>query len=304
VIVAGPLSRYLLAAGGRRGAISMTIDRDARNDRAADREGLELAAGWTPSSAALMRLRTTLAKAGVAISDLIVPPVCLSCQKRLGAHDSLCAACWRRVRFIRGPLCDRLGIPLPFDTGQLMVSGAALKDPPDWDRARAVAHFDQVVRDLIHRFKYGDRHDARRLFGRWLTVAGRELLADADVLIPVPLHPQRLLGRRFNQAAILAQEVARLSGVEVDALALRRVKPTPSQVELARAERRRNLAGAFQVSAGAAPRVEGRRVLVIDDVLTTGSTLAACSRVLKRAGATRVDCLALAMVTEESRVGV
>ena len=246
----------------------------------------------------------TLAAAARRLVDIVVPPVCLACQRPLGSIDALCAPCWRQVRFIRAPLCDRLGIPMPYDTGGPIISGAALADPPEWQRARAVAHFEHVVRDLVLKFKYADRHDPRRLFGRWLVGAGAELLRDAEVLVPVPLHRWRLLSRKFNQAALLAHEVARLSGVPCEPLVLRRRKATPSQVGLSAAERRRNLQGAFEVLKRDRARIDGRRVVLIDDVITTGSTLAACARVLKRAGAAHVDVLAVAMVTDESRIGM
>lgn len=264
-----------------------------------------------PAGRALTRslargLAEGLAAAARAAADTIVPPLCLNCRLPLGSHDALCAACWRQVRFIRAPLCDRLGTPLPFDGGTVgpIVSAAALANPPDWDRARAVAQFGPVVRELIHGFKYGDRHDARRLFGRWLAGAGTELLADADVLVPVPLHRWRLLGRKFNQAQLLAGEISRLSRIPVDPFILERVKSTPSQVGLSEAERRHNLSGAIRVSAKARARVEGAKLVLIDDVITTGSTAAACARVLRRAGAQRIDILALAIVTDDSRIGV
>lgn len=238
-----------------------------------------------------------------AAADTIVPPLCLNCRKPLGSHDAICAACWRQIRFIGQPLCDRLGIPLTFDTGATTVSAAALADPPEWDRARAAALFGPVVREMIHAFKYNDRHDARRLFGRWLTGAGRELLPDADVLVPVPLHRWRLIGRKFNQAQLLAGEISILTRLAVDPFVLERVKATPSQVGLSEAERRHNLSGAFRLRPGAKARIEGAKVVLIDDVITTGSTAAACARVLRRAGAARVDVLALAMVTDASRIG-
>ena len=118
-----------------------------------------------------------------------MPPLCLSCYEPLAAHDALCPLCWQRVAFIGPPLCDRLGQPMPYDTGGRMISGAAAARPPAWSRARAVAQYEGVMRRLIHDLKYRDRHDARRLFGRWLAEAGAELLADADVIVPVPLAP-------------------------------------------------------------------------------------------------------------------
>lgn len=236
------------------------------------------------------------------IADLVVPPVCLACRKPLAVHDALCAPCWRDVKFIRPPLCDRLGLPLPFDTGAPSVSARALADPPVYDRARAVAHFDGVVRDLIHRLKYGDRHDARRLFARWLCDAGKELLHDCELIVPVPLNRWRLLRRRFNQAALLATELENLTAIRCDPLALARPRRTPKQVGLTDVQRRRNMAGAFAVASGRAAAIEGRHVLLVDDVITTGATIAACARALKRAGATRVDALALALVTEDARI--
>ena len=254
--------------------------------------------------AAPSRLVSFLSAAARGLADTIVPPRCLNCRAPLGSHDALCARCWRQVRFIRAPLCDRLGIPLPFDTGGPIVSAAALANPPDWDRARAVAHFGPVTRELIHGFKYGDRHDARRLFGRWLASAGAELLADADCMVPVPLHRWRLVSRKFNQAQLLAAEVAQITRVPVDAFMIERVKATTPQVGLSEAERRQNLSGALRVAEKARGRIEGAKLVLVDDVITTGSTAAACARVLRRAGAARVDVLALALVTDESRVGV
>jgi ComF family protein len=235
-------------------------------------------------------------------ADLIMPPVCLYCRKPLAEHDCLCGTCWREVRFIRPPLCDRLGIPLPFDVGSPSISAAAAANPPDYDRARAVAHFDGVVRDLIHQLKYADSHIARRLFGRWLLEAGAELLADAELIVPVPLDRWRLIKRRFNQAAVLSRELNRLTGVAWDPLALMRTRRTVSQVGLTHDQRRRNVQGAFAVAAGRGSAIEGRSILLIDDVITTGATVGACARALRQAGAARVDVLALALVTADSMV--
>ena len=248
------------------------------------------------------RVRKFGATAWTRATDFLLPPVCLGCHKPLGGHDALCGKCWRSIEFIRAPLCDRLGIPLPFDSGGPVVSAAALADPPIYDRARAAAHFDGVVRDLVHKLKYADQHDGRRLLGRWLSTAGIDLLRDANLVVPVPLHRWRLLTRRFNQAAILTQEVARLHDLPWSTDALFRVKRTPQQVGLTRDRRQRNMASAFQVPAKALAQIEGKNVLLIDDVITTGATIDACARVLKGAGAARVDVLAVAIVTGD-RVG-
>jgi len=236
-----------------------------------------------------------LRSAVAAVVDLVVPPLCLACHRPLSSHDAMCSRCWSGIDFIRAPLCARLGIPLPFDVGGTMISAAAVADPPDYDRARAEARFDGVMRELV---KFRDRHDARRLFARWLTEAGAELLDGADVVIPVPLTRGRLAGRRFNQSAILAQEVARLSGVRYEPLVLQRTKRTQPQVGLSRQQRRDNVAGAFGVVDARKSALGGARVVFIDDVITTGATARACARTLKRAGVASVDVLALAMVTD------
>jgi ComF family protein len=240
-----------------------------------------------------------LRRATGAIADLVVPPLCLSCHALLTSHDALCPGCWGKIDFIRPPLCDRLGLPMPFDTGGTMISAAAAAEPPDYHHARAVARFDGVMRVLIHDLKFRDRHDARRLFGRWLVQAGAELLADADAIVPVPLTRGRLLGRRFNQSAILALEVSRLTGVKAEPRALLRTRRTQPQVGLTRRQRRQNVAGAFAVADDLRARIAGAKVVLIDDVITTGATAGACARTLQRAGAARVDVLALALVTDD-----
>lgn len=253
------------------------------------------AAGWR-------RLVVAAGSAAVWVGDLVVPPTCLGCRQLIRSKDALCPACWRQIRFITPPLCDRLGLPLTWGWGERVVSAGAVAQPPSYDRARAVAHFDGAVRDLVHAFKYGDRHDGRRLFGRWLQTAGAELIAEAELIVPVPLHRRRLFHRRYNQSGLLAQELSLLTGVPWRPDLLRRRKNTRQQVGLTEAERLVNIAGAFVVPARCRAQIAGRRVLLVDDVITTGATVNGCARVLRRAGAAWVDVLALAMVTEESRV--
>jgi ComF family protein len=233
-----------------------------------------------------------------AVLDALLPPLCLGCQVRIMDHDALCPGCWRQITFIRPPLCDRLGIPLTVDTGGVMISAAAVADPPDYDRARAVALFGGLMRPLVHGFKFHDSHNARRLFGRWMAVAGADLLADADVLVPVPLARWRLLSRRFNQAQILATETGRRVGKPVNAFALVRRRSTAHQVGLTRAQRLKNVAGVFRVPANELPNVSGKAIVLVDDVVTSGATASAAAAALKRAGARRVDVLALAIVSE------
>jgi len=260
-------------------------------------------AGTRVPDAGLAARAAGLLRQGLAtLADLVVPPLCLACHCPLAGHDALCPECWRGIDFIRPPLCDTLGIPLPFDTGGKMISAAAAGEPPAYDRARAVARFDGVMRDLVHGFKFHDRHDAHRLFCRWLISAGADLIESAEVAVPVPLARYRLLRRQFNQAAILAKGLAQVGGLAYAPLALVRAKPTVPQVGLSRLQRRDNVSGAFVVAAREGSAIAGRNVLLIDDVITTGATADACAKALKRAGAKSVDVLALALVTNGAGV--
>ena len=250
----------------------------------------------TTASRRLPRVADGLRSVGQMLGDILVPPLCLACRARIGDKDALCAGCWRQVSFITPPVCDRLGIPLPYATGAVTLSAAALADPPAYDRARAVAHFGDVVRQLVHGLKYGDRHDGVALFGRWLHGAAMPLLDGTNLIVPVPLNRWRLWHRRFNQSALLAQALGRHAQLPVDPLALSRVKATASQVGMTADQRKRNVQAAFRVPQRKTDRIAGRNILLVDDVITTGATVNACARALKRAGATRVDVVALALV--------
>jgi ComF family protein len=233
-----------------------------------------------------------------AALDLVFPPTCLACRKATAAHGALCPVCWGRINFIERPYCERLGTPFPYDLGiEGLHSPDAIANPPVYARARAVARFEEgPARILVHRLKYSDRMELARPLGLWMARAGREILAEADLLVPVPLHRRRLIWRRFNQANALAAVVARACGKEVDPFALIRVKPTAPQVGLTRAQRASNVQGAFSVPDEARLSVEGRAIVLVDDVMTTGATLNAAARALLRAGAKRVDVLVFARV--------
>lgn len=239
---------------------------------------------------AAARLRARLTR----LADFVLPPLCLVCRDAIDGHGGLCPSCWTGVDFIRAPLCDRLGLPLPYAVGETMVSAAALADPPDYARARAVAAYAGPVRVLVQNFKYRDQHEGLSLFGRWLAMAGRELLREADLMVPVPLYRARLWTRRCNQAMLLAERIGRYVDVAADPFLLQRQRRTPPQVGLSFDQRRRNVSGAFRIPAECRDRIKGRSVVLVDDVITTGATANACARALTRAGAARVDVLALA----------
>lgn len=194
---------------------------------------------------------------------------------------------------------------MPFGgTGETMVSAAAVASPPDYNRARAVAVFDAVIRELVHDLKYSDRHEARQLLGRWLVAVGSDLFPETDLIVPVPLTRWRLMRRQFNQSALLAQEVSAATEIPTHPLVLQKTRTTPPQVGLTREQRRLNVRGAFAVAASRRDQIVDRNVLLIDDVITTGATVSACARALRNAGAKRVDVLAVGLATETGSVTV
>jgi ComF family protein len=240
----------------------------------------------------------TLLRRGTAWAlDLLFPPLCVACRARVLEAHSLCAACWNAISFIEGAVCSGCGVPFDVDPGGETMCGACHAQARDFSHARALLRYDEASKPLILSFKYGDRLDQAPAFARWLERTGRPLLLAADLIVPVPLHRWRLWKRRYNQAAVLARHLARLSGRPCDPLALERKRPTPSQGEMKSAKaRRKNVLGAFAVPKAKLAEVKGRNILVVDDVFTTGATLNACARALKRAGAGRVDALTLARV--------
>lgn len=248
----------------------------------------------TPRVPALRRLTG----AGRLALDWLLPPLCLACRHPVGDHGALCPACWRGVAFISPPVCDRLGTPLPYDLGPGALSPAAIARPPAFDRARAAFRFDEIGRALIHGLKYGDRLELARPLAGWMARAGDDLLEGADALVPVPLHWTRLVGRRFNQAAELARHLSARTGIAHAPLALKRARRTVHQVGLSRAERLENVAGAFRVPEEAEATVRGRALILVDDVFTTGATIEAAARTLRRAGAARIDVLTAARVVD------
>ncbi len=229
--------------------------------------------------------------------DLILPPQCLSCRTPL-AVQGFCAPCWRELGFIEAPLCDWLGIPFDYDPGEGILSAAAIADPPSYSKARAVVRYDDRARKLVHWFKYKDGLEAAPILARLMKRSGRELIDQCDMIIPVPLYRSRLWVRRYNQAAALALVIAKDTGLEYEPQLLDRVRKTKTQVGLSAAQRRRNVSGAFAVNENCFERVSGKRVLLVDDVITTGATIEACSRAILSGGAENVDVLAFARVVD------
>ncbi|HEX2758978.1 MAG TPA: ComF family protein [Rhizomicrobium sp.] len=233
-----------------------------------------------------------------ALADLLFPPLCMSCRAPVG-EQGLCAPCWSGITFLDGPACACCGLPFPVALEGENFCAACLARKPAFDSARAVMVYDDKSRAAILALKHADRLELVPGFARWLGRGGT--LAGCDLIVPVPLHYLRLWQRRYNQSAELARKLANGRDIRVDAFALTRTRATPSQGAMASAKaRRRNVQRAFQVPDPA--RVQGRHVLLLDDVLTTGATAEACARALKRAGAASVHVLALARVVKASDV--
>lgn len=252
---------------------------------------------------ALKACRGAWSQAAKITLDIALPTLCVACREPVDG-DGVCAECWAKLSFIAPPFCPRLGIPFVYDPGPDMLSMEAISNPPAYARARAAVRYDDVARTLVHALKYQDRTDLAPAMGRWMARAGHELLDDADVLVPVPLHWRRAWGRRYNQSGALARVIQQLSGVKVAAEALRRIRPTQQQVGLSRPQRASNVQGAFKVANPEQSRIAGRRVVLIDDVLTSGATVDACARALLRAKAASVEVLVFARVVDSHRTPI
>jgi ComF family protein len=241
-------------------------------------------------------LPSVFERAGRLALDLLLPPHCLTCDQPVDAPGQFCPACFDKTRFITTPCCPRCGIPFEARrrTDCPTECPTCQADPPPWGEARAALRYDDQTKRIILPFKYGDRVEMARALAPMMVRAAGDLLRQADWLVPVPLHRRRMIARRYNQAALLAQAVSRLAAKPALLDALRRVKPTSPLAELSPARRAAEMADAIAVRAQRRVMLQDSRVLLIDDVLTSGATARACVHALRGAGVARVDVLAAA----------
>ncbi|MBN8530781.1 MAG: ComF family protein [Alphaproteobacteria bacterium] len=235
-----------------------------------------------------------------SLLDLLAPPSCLRCGELTGAEAALCPECWGNLRFISDPSCASCGLPFAYDLGPGTLCGACAAEPPSFSRAAAVCVYNEASRPLVTGLKFADRLHTAPALAKLMASRGGKVLEGADMLVPVPLHPRRLLRRRYNQAAELGRPLSRACGVQLETKLLLRARRTQSQTGLTRRQRRENVARAFQVSPACVAKLAGKCVILVDDVMTTGATLEACARTLLRAGAGEVRVLTFARTERAS----
>jgi ComF family protein len=246
-----------------------------------------------------MQFTSAVSRLFRSVLDFALPPRCGGCGAIVDEVDSFCSDCWRKLEFLGPGGCNRCGLPLK--ATDMETCAACLAKPPRLDRIRAAVAYGEISRSIAMRLKYGRKVALARTMSRYMQPLVGELSSEA-LFVPVPLHRSRLWRRGFNQSAIVAKELSRRTGVPVALDALRRTRPTPPLKGLNMRQRRRTVAGAFRAERVA--ELRGRIVVLIDDVLTTGSTANACARALKRAGASRVDLISWARVIRPSQIDV
>lgn len=244
-------------------------------------------------------MRTWAKNARRSVFGTVFPDVCLGCGTFVTKQGVVCSKCWADLRFIERPYCEINGTPFTVDFGPGAVSADAIANPPHYHAARSAAVHMTIARQLVTRLKYADRTDLAPWMADWMIRAGRDFINEADVIVPVPLHRWRYFSRRYNQSAELARSISNKTGKSFCPSALARKKPTRQQVGLNLRQRQENVRGAFTVPEQHYIDVTGRTVLLIDDVLTTGATVNAAAKALRKAGAAKTYVLTFSQVVPQ-----
>ena len=231
------------------------------------------------------------------IIEFALPPRCPGCGLVVEDEHQFCLQCWQSLNFLGEPCCARCALPFDYDAGEAAECGSCISDPPSFDRLRAAVAYADIPRTVALKLKYSGRPGVAGTLAHFM----RRHLDEADgaILVPVPLHRWRIWKRGYNQSALIATALSRRSGIPADLFLLERIKATPPLKGLGRQERAQAVRGAFRISAAAKQRVKGRTIILVDDVYTSGATANACAKVLKRAGADRVNILCWARVVRE-----
>ncbi|MBY0427916.1 MAG: ComF family protein, partial [Alphaproteobacteria bacterium] len=233
--------------------------------------------------------------------NVLLPPLCVMCEKMVSQSHGFCGECWRGFTFISSPMCTSCGLPFEYEVQTIHEAqwcGACLEDAPRFGTARSALVYNEPSKSIILPFKHNDRTDYARAMARMMQTAGYAIIESADALLPVPLHFTRLFSRRYNQSALLVHELGKISHKPIILHALRRVRSTQTQGHLSREQRKKNVHNAFAVDPKCFSQVQGKNLLLVDDVYTTGATANACVAALKKAGAARVDVLTFARVVK------
>ncbi|MDV7340070.1 ComF family protein [Terasakiella sp. A23] len=226
------------------------------------------------------------------VLDLFLPPRCIACAKPVSSHKTLCADCWEDATFVTAPYCSCCGLPFEYEVPDTSLCLDCARCAPPFKQARTVFPYDEFSKKMILSFKHGDRCDLAPALAGWMVRAAPDLIKTCDVITPVPLHWRRLIKRKYNQAGLLAREIAKQTNLPCDQRLLKRIRHTPPQGHLSRMARQKNLKGAFACTK----QITGQSVLLIDDVMTTGATLLNCTDILLDAGAKEVHIITLARV--------
>lgn len=233
------------------------------------------------------------------VVDFLLPPRCTISGEIVEYPGALAPKAWAELDFISDPCCVQCGMPFDFKIEETVQCGACLEEAPYFDKSRSALVYNDKSKKAILGFKHSDQTHASISFANLMTRAGNELIEKSDIIIPVPLHPKRLWFRRYNQAALLAKDIAKKSNKKSVLDLLKRIHHTPTQGLMNKSKRKENVKNAFAVNPKFAEMVHGKTILVVDDVFTTGATLNACAQTLKKAGAKEVYTLCLARVCKK-----